>query len=495
LASSDNLFAIVDLGSNSFHMLVVQDIAGTPRVITKVKRKVRLAAGLDQDNHLELAAMERGWQCLALFAERLTHIPITHIKVVATATLRLATNAEQFCQRGQQILGLPINIISGEQEAELIYHGMAVTSGGEGKRLIVDIGGASTELILGQQFSPIVLNSLNMGCVTWLERYFSDGKLSHFNFEQAIAAADHVLAPVLADYLAHQWQLSLGASGSVQAVQEVLSKQGLNELITLDKLELLMTQTIACEDLASLNLVGLSVERQPVFASGLAILISLFRQLALESMQASGGALREGVIAQLLGQQQVKDLKLATATKLQQQFLVDQKQAEHVAKVAACLAAQVEPYWQVTRNDGNVLLQYSAMLHEVGVSISYAKANCHGQYLIKHSPMTGFCSGQKSLVSALIANYKNLINGKSLSQQTWLPLEQAARLVTLLRLAVIISGRYQGGRVNDIVLSVVNAKLQINLNQALAQSSPLLLADLRQEIADNELVEMILVIN
>jgi len=493
LTSSDNLFAIIDLGSNSFHMLVVQHIAGVPRVITKVKRKVRLAAGLDQDNHLELAAMERGWQCLALFAERLVGVPKSNIKVVATATLRLATNAQQFCQRGEQILGLPINIISGKQEAELIYHGMAVTSSGEGKRLIVDIGGASTELILGQQFSPIVLNSLNMGCVTWLEQHFSDRKLSQHNFDQAIAAATKVLAPVLPDYLAHQWQVSLGASGSVQAVQEVLSAQGLNELITLDKLERLMAQSIACRDQESLKLVGLKPERKPVFASGLAILICLFRRLSLDSMLASGGALREGVIAQLVNQPQVEDLRLETTRKLQQQFQVDQKQANNVVKVVTELAGQVESAWQVASDDSVALLQYSAMLHEIGLSINYLKANEHGRYLISHSTMTGFGAGQKSLISGLIGNYKNSLTSSTLWQQSWVSAEQAARLMTLLRLAVIISGRYQGERVSEIRLTVVNATLQVSLTEQLAEAAPLLVAELCQEIADNEQVAIALV--
>jgi exopolyphosphatase/guanosine-5'-triphosphate,3'-diphosphate pyrophosphatase len=494
LTQSSDLFAIIDLGSNSFHMLVVQDVDGAVRVIAKVKRKVRLAAGLDKHNHLDVAAMERGWQCLALFAERLSHIPPANVKVVATATLRLATNAQDFCRRGQQILDLPINVISGEREAELIYHGMAVTSAGEGKRFIVDIGGASTELILGQGFSPIVLNSLNMGCVTWFEQHFSDQKLSQQNFDVAIDAATAVLAPVLPCYLAHQWQLSLGASGSVQAVQEVLSAQGFNEVITLDKLEQLMAQTIACSEQSSLKIIGLKKARKPVFASGLAILISLFRQLSLKSMVTSGGALREGLIAQLLKQRQLDDLRLDTATGLQQRFQVDQEQAQQVVDVVTNLATQVDHQWQIAKDDGVAMLQFSAMLHEIGLSVNYLEANCHGRYLISHSPMNGFSSGQKGLVSALIANYKNSLNAAFFSEQTWVSPQQASRLATLLRLAVIISGRYQGARVNDINLAVINSQLQITLSCAVAQSSPLLLAELNQEVIDNNLIEIVLAI-
>lgn len=491
MTQSNDLFAAIDLGSNSFHMLVVRNVDGAPRVVAKVKRKVRLAAGLDHDNKLDLAAMERGWQCLALFAERLAAIPAQNIKVVSTATLRLATNAQEFCERGNEILGLPIQIISGEQEAALIYHGMAVTSGGCGKRLIVDIGGASTELILGEGFTPLVLRSLNMGCVTWYEGYFADRQLNQANFDAAINAAAKVLAPVKQAYLAHQWQLSLGASGSVQAVQEVLIAQGLNELITLEKLELLMAQTISCGVQQKLEIDGLKEERKPVFASGLAILITLFRDLSLQSMAASGGALREGLIAQLIGQPQVDDLRRNSVSKLQQQFQIDSRQAQNVVEVARQLARQLDGQWQLLSDDNDAILEYSAMLHEIGLSTSFLKANEHGSYLIKHSEMVGFSSEQQKLITALIANYKNPIQPASFSEQAWCCSERALQLATILRLAVIISGRYQGARVNDIRLQAQGTLLEINLSPELCEKNPLLIAELTQETQDNQQIQIV----
>lgn len=471
-------YGAIDLGSNSFHLMIVRNINGVPHPIAKVKRKVRLAAGLNQDNELSLEAMERGWQCLALFADRLSKIPASNIKVVSTATLRLATNAQQFCERANQILGHQIEIISGDQEAALIYHGMAVTSGGDGKRLIIDIGGASTELILGQGFEPMVLNSLNMGCVSWLERYFDDRLLNAHNFERAINAATEILAPVKSDYLCHQWQLSLGASGSIQAVQEVLVAQGLNEQITLEKLELLLAQTIACGTQQQLNIKGLKEDRKPVFASGLAILIMLFRQLSLDVMSTSGGALREGLIAQLISQPQVDNLALDTVKKLQQQYNIDTIQADQVSEVALTLAAQLSGFEPLDLE----LLKYSAMLHEIGLTINYLNANDHGRYLINNLTMSGFSTEQQRLISGLIGNYKNPIQPDLLTQQAWCSVNVATRLATVLRLAVIITGRYQGERVKGIFLSEKNQKFQLQIDDNLILKHPLMMVELNLEL-------------
>ena len=492
MSNSNDLFAAIDLGSNSFHMLVVQNINGRPRVVAKVKRKVRLAAGLDCNNLLDDAAMERGWDCLALFAERLQNIPKQNIKVVSTATLRLATNAEKFTEKANRILGLPIVIISGEQEAELIYQGMVITSSGTGKRLIIDIGGASTELILGHGATPLVLNSLNMGCVTWLERYFCNGALSKSNFERAIEGAATVLSAVRAQYLDHQWQLSLGASGSVQAVQEVLQAQGLNETITLEKLELLITQTVACNHINHLDIEGLKEQRKPVFASGLAILTMLFKELSLESMVASGGALREGLIAILLQQAPDNQLKLTSIDHLQQQYQVDCEQAAAVTNVAKALVKQVCQDWPVMDNGSDELLYYSAQLHEIGLSINYLKSNDHGAYLLSHCPMPGFSIEQQKLISVLVANYKNPIEHNHFAQQAWCEPQLAFNLTVLLRLAVIIAGRYQAQRSGDISLSVVDNVLCIEVAKTVAMTNPLLMAELTQEAADHDQVALII---
>ena len=208
------MYAVIDLGSNSFHMLIAKSIAGGLQTIGRVKRKVRLAAGLDKGNVLSTEAMQRGWECLALFAERLQDIPDKNITIVATATLRLATNADVFKNHAEKILGHNINVISGELEARTIYKGVAHTSSCTGKQLVIDIGGASTEVVIGKAFDALHYKSLNMGCVTYLERYFKDCQLSKSNFNAAIKAARTVIDEISPEYKAAGWQIASGASGT-----------------------------------------------------------------------------------------------------------------------------------------------------------------------------------------------------------------------------------------------------------------------------------------
>jgi len=470
-------------------MLVVQNINGVPRTIAKVKRKVRLALGLDHNNRLDLAAMQRGWDCLSLFAERLECIPPQNIKIVATATLRLASNADVFCAKGDDILGHRINIISGEQEASLIYHGMAVSSHSADKRLIVDIGGASTELILGRGLEPLVLNSLNMGCVTWLERYFGDGIISQANIEQAMAAAAQVLAPVQQDYLAHHWQLSLGASGSIQAVQEVLVAQELNELITRDKLEIILQQVIACKELKSLSLVGLKPERQLVFVSGLVILLTLFKQLSIDEMMGSGGALREGLIDELIGFAVPGDIRMHCCQRLQQRFELDIKHANQIASCAGSLALQLGD--ELFDAQDLEMLRYGAMLHEIGTSVEFLQAQRHGHYLLSNTPMAGFSKEQRKLVAALVGSYKNEINVDSFQQQASCNEHTAQLLASCLRLAVILNGRDQANRNGMLRVALVKGCITLYFDATELAIYPLLLAELEQEIIDNNLLKRV----
>lgn len=278
------LFAAIDLGSNSFHMLVVREVQGSVQTLAKIKRKVRLASGLDDNLMLSHDAMQRGWDCLSLFAERLQDIPSSNIRIVATAALRSAKNADVFIANANQILGHPITVITGEQEACTIYQGVAHTSGGKGKRLVVDIGGASTEIIIGKGFDAAALTSLDMGCVTWLEKHFKDRSLTDASFQRAVNGAKAVLAPMIKQYRELGWEMCVGASGTVQALQEIMVTQGMDETITLAKLHRLRKQAIGFGQVEELDIDGLTLERALVFPSGLSILIAIFEELGIESM-------------------------------------------------------------------------------------------------------------------------------------------------------------------------------------------------------------------
>ena len=345
--NSTSLYAAIDLGSNSFHMLVVREVAGSIQTLTRIKRKVRLAAGLNSDYVLSAEAMERGWQCLRLFAERLQDIPQPQIRVVATATLRIAVNADVFIAKAQDILGCPVQVISGEEEARLIYQGVAHTTGGADQRLVVDIGGASTELVTGSGAQTTSLFSLSMGCVTWLERYFTDRNLAQENFDQAEQAAREVLRPVADKLRFHGWKVCVGASGTVQALQEIMMAQGMDERITLAKLQQLKQRAIHCGRLEELEIEGLTLERALVFPSGLAILIAIFTELNIQCMTLAGGALREGLVYGMLHLAVDQDIRSRTLRNIQRRFMVDTEQAHRVAMLATKFLDQVENKWHL----------------------------------------------------------------------------------------------------------------------------------------------------
>lgn len=476
-----DLFAAIDLGSNSFHMLVVRRVAGSVQVVAKIKRKVRLAAGLDSDNQLSEAAMARGWECLALFAERLQDIPRTNVRVVATATLRLAINAELFVAKAAALLGQRVEIISGDDEARLIYLGVAHTSSGRGKRLVVDIGGASTELVVGEQFEPRQLVSLDMGCVLYTNRFFGDGVLSAAAFHAAIAAASAVLEPVAASFREHGWNRVLGASGTIQAVQEVLLASAVDERITLARLEALMQSCIHAGRLEQLAISGLSPERNPVFAAGLAILIAIFRTLAIDYLLLAGGALREGLVYEMLGGRPL-EIRERTLVGLKAQFRVDQSHAARVSELALNLCQQIREAWQLRELEGEEMLACAAQLYEVGLLIGFRLAHRHSQYIVENATLPGFTAAQRQLLALLVGSYQERIDTTALRLLTGFPPAQALRLVRLLRLAVILSGRRSGTAIPRMELHCYGETLQLALPAGWLSSHPLIRAELEQEI-------------
>jgi len=451
--SSSNLYAVIDLGSNSFHMLVVREVNNSLQTVAKVKRKVRLAAGLDAENNLNQAALQRGWDCLSLFAEQLQDIPAANIRIVGTATLRLARNVAIFLATAEKILAHPVNIISGEQEAALIYKGVAYTSSGQGNRLVVDIGGASTELIIGEQAQAKLLYSFKMGCVTWLNNYFSDGKLNQHNFTQAIDAAKAVLNPQLEKYLTIGWNTCIGASGTIQALQEIMVAQGENEQITLEKLHSIQQQAIACGDIEDLNIKGLAADRKPVFTSGLAILTALFESLEINNMFLAGGALREGVIYEMTGLRASHNVRQQTVNSLMVKHQLDLGQAERVKSTALEAFDQLKMTISEDDTQAGPLLAYVSSLHEIGLSIDYKKAPQHAAYIIDNTDMLGFTKAQKQLLSALLINQRDELNLSLLAQQSAISYASALLLCRILRVSYTLALRRTDGTIPEFSLT------------------------------------------
>ena len=480
--SSSNLYAVIDLGTNSFHMLVVREVNDNLQTVAKVKRKVRLAAGLDKNDILNQAALERGWDCLKLFAEQLQDIPRSHIRIVGTATLRLAANVSDFMNTAERILGHPINIISGEQEAALIYKGVAYTSSGKRNRLVIDIGGASTELIIGEQAQAKLLHSFKMGCVTWLNNYFTDGLLNQHNFDQAIAAAKNQLMPQLNGYLTLGWDSCIGASGTIQALQEIMVCQGNNEQITLTKLHDIQRQAIACGAIEQLNIIGLKSDRKAVFSSGLAILTALFECMQIDSMLLAGGALREGIIYEMTGLRDSHNVRQQTVNKLMLKHQLDTAQAQRVRSTALMAFDQISHDLGNEDSQAGPLLAYVCNLHEIGLSIDYQQAPKHAAYIIDNTNMLGFTKAQQQLVSALLVNQRDSLNLALLHQQSALSYASALLLCRLLRLAFILAMRRTDGTIPVFTVSLTDAQtLTLSLPEQWLAQHPLRAAALQHE--------------
>ena len=299
--NKDN-YTIIDLGSNSFHMLTVCSVDNGFSVVDKSKQKVRLAAGLNDQQELNQETMEIGWDCLKNFKTQLVKLSPCTIIITATAALRLAKNSQEFIDKAEAILQHPIKLISGIEEAKTIYQGVVFTEQTKQQLLVLDIGGASTEVIIGKGKHVRLTESLEMGCVTWLNHYFSDQALNEYNFERAINAAKEIIKPHKATYQKLGWELVMGASGTIQAMHEINNYQQATETLTLELLYTIKQQCIHCGSINTLTIEGLKNSRKPVFASGLAILIALFESFEINHLKLSKGALREGLISQLFAE-------------------------------------------------------------------------------------------------------------------------------------------------------------------------------------------------
>lgn len=475
-------YAAVDLGSNSFHMVVVHVVNGSVQIIGKVKQKVRLAAGLDDTMTLDDVSMERGWQCLHTFSERLQDIPPSNIKVVATATLRLATNAHVFIQRAEEILQHKLDVISGEEEARQIYLGVAYTSANQGNTLVIDIGGASTEIIIGNDMQPIHLKSLDMGCVTFMERYFPGGTITQQNFAQAKQAARGMLDEVAEAFLCFDWHNCLGASGTPQAITEILVAQGISDAIRLDYLRDLEAQCIACGNVNALDITGLEANRKPIFPSGLAILISLFERLHIRHMNISGGALREGLIYGMLDNLQENDRRKQTLNQTVSRYHIDKPHAEAVRGLAISLCHQLCAQQNICHLDTEAVLGAAAMLHEIGLHIEYKKYHDHGAYILSHIDLPGFTRLQRTAIRDLIGLHRLTIEPGCFDNYHDDVKPMLEGLLRILRIAVVLCLRRQNKHIPEVKLAVEGSKWTLTFPAGWLKAHPLINAEMANEV-------------
>lgn len=480
------IVAAVDLGSNSFHMIVCSLQDGKLQTIDRLKEMVRLASGLDENNILDEATQQRALACLERFGQRIRHFPPESVRVVGTNTLRTAKNAQDFLIKAEQALNHHIHIISGIEEARLIYSGVAHSLGSTGniwRRLVMDIGGGSTEYIIGSGDTPHEKESLYMGCVSVSNRFFKEGKLSKTAFNAAVLFAEQELEPFEQQFHRNNWDEAIGASGSLRAIAKVLeAKNWSNNGITRTGLEQLVGYVTYRNHISELNLPELDLERLPVFAGGLAIAYATFRILGIEQMTVSDGALREGLIHDLLGRIYNHDIRSETVKELARRYHVDQAHAQRVKHTANGLLSQLVNHGCLP-DDENItaFLNWAAELHEIGRDIAHSQYHKHSAYIIEYGDLAGFSNQDQILLATLIRSHRRKF---SLTRFQNLPSpwnKQAPYLSIVLRMAVLLRRNRHEDDLPEFGCSLDKNKISLQFPKGWLDQQPLIQADLAQE--------------
>ena len=473
------LLAAVDLGSNSFRLEIGRFEHGHIQRVEYLKETVRQGNGLDDDRNLTPGAMQRGWDCLARFAERLADFPRAQVRAVATQTLRDARNREAFLQRAIQILGHPIEVISGPEEARLIYQGVSrMLPQSDERRLVVDIGGRSTELILGQGFSAHAVASFRVGSVAWSSRYFENGQFTPQAFHSAEIAAKAVLDEALVSYHPSTWDVAYGSSGTVGAVGDILLAAGFVPAGTISRegLDWLQERLLRAQSADRIRLEGLKDERRAVIGGGLSVLRALFDLLGIEQMQVAQGALRQGALYDLIDREQPEtDLRSSTVRALMQRFAVDMAQAERVERVACGLFAQAAPQ---AAPHALRKLAWAARLHEIGCRISHSYSHRHGAYILDNTDVAGFSQPELHRLGLLVLGHR----GKVHKLETDLEDATFALQLLCLRLAVALCHARRDPEVEGLQLEVQGSGFALQTPPGWAERYPQSTHLLREEV-------------
>jgi exopolyphosphatase/guanosine-5'-triphosphate,3'-diphosphate pyrophosphatase len=481
-AETDETYAAVDLGSNSFHLVVARREHGELRFIDRIRDMVRLAGGLDRGGYLDLEVQERALECLARFGQRLRGIPNANIRAVGTQSLRRMRNANAFLMVAETALGCPVDIIGGREEARLIYLGVSQgVSGYQDRRLVIDIGGGSTELVIGEGLAPLELESLQFGCVSATQWYFGDGKLSRSAFDRAQRAVMTELQELQVRYRRRGWESAIGSSGTIRAAASICSRLGYGEeRIHREALARLKEDLLAFEHIEAVNLPGLSERRHAVFAGGLVILTACFDALDIDELRISPYALREGLLHDLLGRLEHRDPRDTTVQAFRARYGVNTEQVERVQRVAltAFDAIAGDDLLPSVHRD---LLRWAADLHEVGLGVSHSHYQEHSGYLVQESDMAGFSQQEQAFLSRLVRHHRREIPRRYAGNLPTRMHEPLRLLLFCLRLACVLCRTRDDDALPEIRLTRDGHHLSLRLDPRWAMAHPLTLADLDRE--------------
>jgi exopolyphosphatase/guanosine-5'-triphosphate,3'-diphosphate pyrophosphatase len=480
-----DVLAAVDLGSNSFHMVVARYSHGQLVILDRLREMVRLAAGLGASGRLDDAATERALRCLERFGQRLRAVRADSVRVVGTNALRHAKRKRWFLERARAALGHPIEIISGLEEARLIYSGVAHTSPmSPDKRLVIDIGGGSTEVVIGEGFNPLLLESLSVGCVGLSAAYFDDGRISAKRLERARTAVRLELEPVQEAYRKMGWLNAFGSSGTVRVIGDSL--RAINPEsphITLENLNGLAERVVAAGHVDELDLPEVDAERAPVFPAGLAILLEVVENFGIERVRVAEGAMREGLLYDLMGRFTDEDARVRSVRAMEKRYHIDETQADRVEATVVGLLEQVESDWGLEDPLAESVLRWAARLHETGLDIAHSKYHRHSAYLLEHADMPGFPREEQLLLAALVGGHRRQLSFEPL-EDLLPPWDRLAEfLMVLLRLAVLLHRGRSPQPLPAVRLTVKSRNITLELPQRWIKEHPLTLEDLEQERA------------
>lgn len=475
--------AAVDLGSNSFHMIICSLQDGKLQTIDRLKEMVRLAAGMDEHKTLDNATQEKALACLERFGQRISNFPPNSVRIVGTNTLRQARNADQFIHKAERALGHPIHIISGIEEARLIYQGVAHSlASTASNRFVMDIGGSSTEYIIGQHDTAHTKESLNMGCVTVSQNFFKNGQISKKAFKKATLFVEQQLEPFQDTFNSQHYDEAIGASGSLKAISNVLQTSGFSSNgITLTGMEQLVTHLLTLDHVDKIQFPALSIERRPVFIGAVAIVYATFKTLNIQQMTVSDGALREGLVYDLLGRIYNHDIRSQTSQTIAARYHTDTQHAEQIKETIRYMVAQLDE--QLCFNDNPASLQYlewAAELHEIGFEIAHSQYHKHSAYIIENADLAGFSKQDQMILSRLVRSHRKKF---SLSRFDDLPApwRRFTPIMSIVfRLATVLHRNRHSTR-PDFQIRIEGNDIELRFAEHWLEQAPLTQADLKQE--------------
>ncbi|HEY9512266.1 MAG TPA: Ppx/GppA phosphatase family protein [Rhodanobacter sp.] len=478
------LLAAVDMGSNSFHLVVARMEHGQPRVLDRLRDSVRLAAGLRADGTLESAQRTRALHCLAQFGQRIAGLPSQRVRAVATNTVRQLAYPETFLTAAEAALGHPIEVVSGREEGRLIFLGTAHDlPASREPRLIIDVGGGSTEFIIGRGLAPLHTESVQAGCIASTLRFFPDGKLTRALWRRAATEIGVLLQQFAEDYHASGWQDAYGSSGTAKSIGVVVQELRLSDDgITAAALAALRDELIHQGRIDTLKLPGLLKDRAPVLAGGVVIFEAAFAALGIERLQVCESSMREGLLWDLLGRAGGSDPRTASVDALATRYAVDRAQARRVEATALILFDQVATSWKLGP-EAREWLSWAARVHEIGLAIAHSQHQHHGAYILRNADLAGFSRQEQQLLAAVVESHRRKPDKAIIAALPQRYVDLARYITALLRLAVLFRRARRAESLPAMTLHATRRRLRVGLPAAWPRQHPLTDADLQQEHA------------